>query len=164
MNSLPLSKARLNPNCKVSPMNVLSIVIMLFVLLEGMNIFILYFFPESSKGNSVAVFDAFEKSKQDSEVHNLIKYLIAWVAGSKLIFVSLLIVIVLQGDETTLIFSVVALIISISTFFWRLYPLIKLMDNQNQISPKGYSKTLGLMIASFVLVFILALVYSLVFK
>lgn len=142
-------------------MNVLSLAIILFIVLEGMNIFILYFFPTSNKGNSIGMFDAFEKSKEHPEIHNLIRYLITWIAGSKLIFVALLIVIIFQGDETTLIFSVVALIISISTFFWRLYPLIKSMDKQNQISPKGNSKTLALMIAGFIVMFLLALGYYL---
>lgn len=140
-------------------MNILSLVIVLFIVLEGLNIIILYFFPQSNKGNGVAVFDAFEKSKEHPEIHLFIKYLINWIAGSKLIFVALLIVIIIQGDETTLKLGIAALIISIATFFWRLYPLIRTMDKQDQISPKGYSKTLAIMIASFLIIFIISLSY-----
>ena len=140
-------------------MNILSLVIVLFIVLEGLNIIILYFFPQSNKGNGVAVFDAFEKSKEHPEIHLFIKYLINWIAGSKLIFVALLIVIIIQGDETTLKLGIAALIISIATFFWRLYPLIRTMDKQDQISPKGYSKTLAIMFASFLIIFIISLSY-----
>ena len=140
-------------------MNILSLVIILFIVLEGLNIIILYFFPQSNKGNGVAIFDAFEKSKEHPEIHLFIKYLINWIAGSKLIFVALLLVIIIQGDETTIKLSVAALIISISTFYWRLSPLIRAMDKKDQISPKGYSKTLAIMIAAFLIVFIISLAY-----
>lgn len=145
-------------------MNVLSVIIILFIVLEGANVFLLYFFPQSKKGNGVGIFDAYEKSKALPDVHLLIKYLVNWIAGSKLIFIALLLVIVLTGDETTQIYSLIALIVSIATFFWRLYPLIKVMDKQNQISPKGYSKTLAIMIAFFMLMFIFALSYYLLIK
>ena len=138
-------------------MNVISIVLTLFVVLESLNIVLLYFFPESKKGNGIGIFDAYEKSKAIPEVHTFIKYLINWIAGTKLIFITLLIVVIMQGDTTVQLYSLIALIISVSTFFWRLYPIIKSMDSKNQISPKGYSKTLAIMIASFIAVFVFAL-------
>lgn len=46
----------------------------------------LYFTPGTHRGNGLGVFNAYEKSKSDSEVHSLVKYLINWVAGTKLIF------------------------------------------------------------------------------
>ena len=144
-------------------MNILSIAIILFIILEGANVFLLYFFPQSKKGNGVGVFEAFEKSKEIPEVHAFVKYLINWVAGTKLIFIALLIVIVINGDEKTIIYSAIALIISISTFYFRLYPLIKSMDVKGQISPKGYSKTLLIMISTFLLTFLSALLYFLYF-
>jgi hypothetical protein len=140
-------------------MTVFSVVIALFILLEGSNIFLLYFFPKSEKGNAVGMFNAYEKSKADPEVHALIKYLINWVAGSKLIFVTLLLVLIFTGDETIQLYSMFALIFSISTFFWRLYPLMKSMDQRGQITPKGYSKTLAIMISCFLLTFIVAIIY-----
>ena len=144
-------------------MDILSIVIIAFVVLESSNIIMLYFAPESRRGNGVGVFNAFEKSKEDPEVHALVRYLINWVAGTKLIFILLLIGILIAGDGTTRILSVIALILSITTFFYRLYPAIKSMDKNGQITPQGYSRTLGIMIAAFLFVFTVALVVYLVF-
>ncbi|MCP4459485.1 MAG: hypothetical protein GY816_15910, partial [Cytophagales bacterium] len=94
-----------------------------------------------------------EKSKQDPELHNFVKYLVNWVAGTKLIFILLLIVILFTADEQTLIFTSFALIISIASFFWRLFPLIRMMDRENEIEPKNYSAALGWMIMAFILIF-----------
>jgi len=139
-------------------MNILSIVIILFIVLESLNVLILYFSPRSKKGNGVGVFNALEKAKKDPEIYAFVKYLINWIAGTKIIFITLLIVILFTGDSTTLIYSAVALVISIFTFFWRLYPAIRNMDRLNQVSPKGYSKTLAIMILSFITVFVIALI------
>ena len=48
-----------------------------------------------------------------------------WVAGVKLIFIFLLIVVLLTGTEITRVWAVVAMILSIATYFWRLHPIIK---------------------------------------
>jgi uncharacterized membrane protein YbhN (UPF0104 family) len=58
----------------------------------------------------------------------------------------------------TLWWSVVALVLSIASFFWRLFPAIRAMDRAGAIEPSGYSTTLGVMIAGFLLVFVVALV------
>jgi hypothetical protein len=71
-------------------MNAVSIVIILFIVLESMNVIVLYFFPGSRKGNGVGIFKAYEKSKNYPDLHAFIKYLIHWVAGTKLIFILLL--------------------------------------------------------------------------
>ena len=126
-------------------MDILSIVIIIFLVLETSNVLMLYFTPGTSRGNGLGVFNAYEKSKKDPEVHTLVKYLINWVAGTKLIFIVLLIVVLITGNINTKIFSVVALIFSILTYFWRLHPIIKKMDLEGQITPTGYSKTLGMM-------------------
>ncbi len=138
-------------------MKIITIAIFAFAILETLNIIILYFVPTSKKGNGVGVFNAFEKSKEIPEVHALIKYLINWIAGTKLIFIMLLLVIIYQGDTTTQYLSAVALIISIASFYWRLFPAIKQMDKNGEINPKGYSKTLGIMIFGFIVVFIIGL-------
>ena len=117
--------------------------------------------PTSKKGNGVGVFNAFEKSKEIPEVHAFIKYLINWIAGTKLIFILLLLGIIYQGDTTTQYLSAGALIISIASFYWRLYPLIKQMDNNGELNPKGYSKTLGIMILSFIIIFVIGLLVDL---
>ncbi len=138
-------------------MEILSIAISVFILLELSNVIILYFKPDSKLGNGVAVFNAWEKSKSDPEMHSFIEYLVYWVAGTKLIFIVLLIVILLTGSDTTKLLSVVALILSIASFYWKLYPIIKQLDEKNEITPKGYSKTLGIMIGTFIAVFCLVL-------
>ena len=132
------------------------IAIVLFIIIETLNIATLYFKPELKVGNGIGVFKAFEASKQYPEIHDLIKYLINWVAGTKLIFICLLIVILFTGTDLTKYLAVIALILSILSFYWRLYPMMKTMDQKDQLSPKGYSKTLGIMITSFILVFVAA--------
>lgn len=82
------------------------------------------------------------------------KYLVNWVAGTKLIFILLLIVILYAADQQTLLLSSAALVISIASFFWRLYPLIRKMDRDGQIDPRNYSAVLGWMILAFILVFL----------
>ena len=111
----------------------------------------LYFFPDSKMANSVGVFKAWEKSKQDPEMHNFVKYMVNWVAGTKLIFILLLVVILLTADEQTLILTGTALVLSIAVFFWRLFPLIRKMDREDQIDPKNYSSVLGWMILVMIL-------------
>ena len=135
---------------------ILSIAIVVFVVLESLNIAMLYFQPGSRLGNGVGVFNAFEASKAEPPVHELVRYLINWVAGTKLIFVGLLIVIVATGSAETKLAAVLVLIASILSFFWRLFPALQRLDRDGQLTPKGYSKTLGLMIGCFIAGFVAA--------
>jgi hypothetical protein len=128
--------------------------------MEAANVVTLYFFPGSKYVNGVGVFKAWEKSKSDPEIHNFAKYLVNWVAGTKLIFILLLIVILYLADDQILIFTSIALVISIASFFWRLFPLIRKMDRDDQIEPKKYSVVLGWMILGFILVFLTAIFLS----
>lgn len=139
----------------------MTIAISIFIFLEFLNVIILYFFPTSDKGNGVGVFNAYEKSKEIPEVHALVKYLVNWIAGTKLIFIFLLLVIIALGDAQIQLWSIAALVLSISTFFWRLYPMICIMDKKGEITPKGYSKTLAIMITLFILVFVAVALFAL---
>lgn len=141
-------------------MNMISVVILGFIILETTNVIALYFFPGSGYANSVGVFKAWERSKEDPEIHDLVRYLVNWVAGTKLIFLLLLIVILFTADVQGLFYTGVALVISISSFFWRLFPLIFKMDRDDQIDPKNYSTILGLMISTFVLLLLMALLIT----
>lgn len=141
-------------------MDLLSAAILLFVVLEFLNISMLYFTPGTRKGNGLGVFDAYEKSKAHPEIHALVSYLINWVAGTKLIFITLLLIIVFTGTVLTKFAAVCGLVFSILTFYWRLYPAIRNIDRAGHLTPKGYSKTLGMLIAAFIIVFVLALVFS----
>ena len=100
--------------------------------------------------NSIGVFKAWEKSKKDPEIHDFVKYLINWVAGTKIIFIGLMIVILFIADSTTQSFAILALVIAILTFFVGLYPLIRKMDKESQLEPKNYSTYLFIMILTFV--------------
>ncbi len=139
-------------------MDVLSVALAVFCAVELANVLTLYLAPGSRRGNAVGVFRAFERSKEDPHVHALVRYLIDWVAGTKLIFIVLLIGIILTGSPTTKVFSGIALIFSILTFYSRLYPAVTRMDREGQVVPRGYSRTLALMIAAFILVFGVAVV------
>ncbi len=138
-------------------MNIITIVTIGFLIMEAANVVALYFFPGSKYANSVGVFKAWEKSKSDPEIHNFVKYLVNWIAGTKLIFIMLLIVILYMADDQTLVLTSIALVISIASFFWRLFPLIRKMDREGQIDPQKYSTVLGWMIGVFILVFLVAI-------
>ena len=114
------------------------------------------FAPGSKMANAVGVFKAWEKSKEYPEIHDFVKYLVNWVAGAKLIFLLLLAMIVIYADIDTQRMSLVALAIATLSFFWRLFPLIKKMDKDGEIDPKGYSTVLGVMIFVFIAVFLVA--------
>ena len=139
-------------------MTFIIIAIIGFLLLESTNVAALYFFPDSKFANSVGVFNAWEKSKDDPEVHDFVKYLVSWVAGTKLIFIMLLVVILLTADEQTLLLTGIALVMSIAVFFWRLYPLVRKMDRDGNLDPRNYSSVLGWMILGMIIVFSAAVV------
>ncbi|MHA2425181.1 MAG: hypothetical protein ACXAEF_10355 [Candidatus Thorarchaeota archaeon] len=132
----------------------LVLIISIFIILEFSNVLALYFKPGTTKANAVGVFSAWEKSKDDPEIHAFVKYLVYWVAGTKLIFISLLIVILAFGDPITQSFALLAMIITTLTFFWKLFPLIRKMDKDSQLTQKNYSRTLGIMILVIVLMFV----------
>ena len=121
------------------------------MVLEFSNVLALYGKPDFKYANAVGMFKAWKKSKEDPDMHDFVKYLVNWVAGTKLIFIMLLTVILIFGNDQTKLYALLALILSILTFYWKLYPLIKKMDKNDQIDPKNYSRTLGLMIFGFVL-------------
>jgi hypothetical protein len=142
-------------------MNILQIGIIVFVFIEFLNIIMLYFIPESKIGNGVGVFNSYHEVIKDPKTEDFVKYLINWVAGAKLIFIMIGIVVVIFGNHNTQLFTVVALILSILSFYWRLFPTIKKLDKRDEISPKGYSKTLNYMILSFIVGFVVILLVEL---
>lgn len=143
-------------------LNAITIVTIAFLIMEASNIITLYFFPGSKFANGVGVFKAWEKSKQDPELHDFVSYLVNWVAGTKLIIILLLIVILLTTRGQSLVFTGIAMAVSIASFFWRLFPIIRKMDRNDQIEPKNYSATLGWMISIFIASFLAAIVITLV--
>lgn len=132
------------------------IVIIIFVLIEFSNVVALYLIPGSKKANAVGVFSAWEQSKRYPDIHDFVKYLVNWVAGVKLIFLLLLVVILFLGNEKLQRLSLIVLSITTLTFYWRLFPLIRKMDKNGQIYPKNYSIFLGVMILLMVVFFVFA--------
>lgn len=143
-------------------MNILQIGISVFCFIETLNIIILYFNPTFKYGNGVGVFNDYNELMKDDNKKDFVSYMINWVAGTKLIFIMVGIVVVIFGNYNTQLFTVVALIISILSFYWRLFPTIKKLDKEGKILPKGYSKTLNFMILSFVIGFSAILVVELI--
>jgi hypothetical protein len=132
------------------------IVILAFILLESTNVLAMYFAPGSKYANAVGVFSAWEKSKQDPEIHDFVRYLVYWVAGAKLIFLFLLGVIILFGNAEIQRISLAAVCIATISFYWRLFPIIRKLDHNGQINPKNYSVVIGVMISVFIVLFALA--------
>ncbi len=134
-------------------MLILDIAIILFIILEGANVAILYFKPTTKLGNGVGVFKAFRKAQEDNDESLFTRYLVNWIANAKVIFILLLAVILFTGSETTKLWACIAMFLSIMLYYITLHPIIKKLDNNSQINPKGYSKTLFGMISAFVAVF-----------
>lgn len=138
-------------------MDILDVAILGFIVMESANVAILYLFPDSRLGNGVAVFNPWFQAKKDPAFALFASYMANWVAGTKLIFIVLLAVILTVGNQATKVCAVIVMIFSIATYFWRLHPIIKTLDDMGQITPKGYSKALFSMIVGFMAMFSVAL-------
>ena len=139
-------------------MNILQVVIIAFCLLETLNVLVLYTKPTMKKGNGIGVFKVLSQVDEKDQLFALIKYLTNWVANVKVIFIVLAITIVIFGSETTQLYAVIALLLSILLFYITLFPILKKLDDENMLIPKGYSKTLAYTILSFLLMFVIALI------
>jgi len=109
----------------------------------------------------MGMFPAWEKSKSDTDIHNLMRYLTIWVAGSKLILAALLIVILVWGDTKLITLAGFALVISMLPFYWGLFPTMKRIDERNQVDPKGFSMRLGFTITALIVALLLGSVLAL---
>lgn len=143
-------------------MNILQIGILVFSVIETLNILMLYFAPGMKMGNALGVFKAWDKAQEDENMKSFAHYMAAWVAGAKLIFILIGVAIIIWGNFQTQLATAAALVISISSFFWRLYPAIRKMDKEGQIDPAGYSKTLLAMIVVFIIGFAVVFVIGLI--
>ena len=131
----------------------LQIVVGLFLLLESANVLALYFTPGSEKMNAVGVFQDWEESKKDADLHAFVQYLVYWVAGTKLIFIALWWVILLTAGPKTQLIASAVMVPCIATFYWRLYPLARKLDRKGRMKPEKYSMVLGWMIGGFLVAF-----------
>ncbi len=137
---------------------ILKAAILIFVVMELSNILILYFKPNFQYGNSMNTFKQWYAAQNRESDQLFVQYLVNWVANCKLIFLALLVVVVLFGNEIITVCAVIATIVSIGIYFVSLHPIIKRLDEMGEIQPKGYSKTLALTIGAFMVMFSVALV------
>ncbi len=138
---------------------VLNFALSVFAFLETANVIVLYFAPGFKYGNGINVFDGYYKVKSDPLLFLFVRYLKNWVAGSKLVFIALTIVIILFADVRTKLFALIGLALSITSYFFGLHPIIKKLDKMGEITPRGYSRSLGFMIWGFIALFIVCIVY-----
>lgn len=139
-------------------MNILQVVITVFVVLEILNIIVLYASPKMTMGNGVGVFKRVHEMDDHEEVFLLVKYLTNWVANAKFIFVALAITIVIFGDEIVQMHAAFALMFSTFMFYFTMYPIIKKVDQEGRLIKPGYSQTLAYTILSFILTFVAGLI------
>lgn len=139
-------------------MLILNIAIIIFIIMESLNVLVLYFNPKTVVGNGVGVFNGFHKAQKEENERLFVKYLINWVANAKAIFIILLIIILFTGTEILKLYACIGMVLSIALYFITLHPIIKKLDEQNMITPKGYSKGLAIMIASFMVMFSIAII------
>ncbi len=136
----------------------IDICIVLFIIMELANVMALYFNPDTKQFNGMGVFKAWQTLKDDEQYGDVARYLVNWVAGAKLIFLALLIVILCFGSTQVKVIACGAMILSIASFFWRLFPLIKKIDLEGMIDPQNYHKTLRIMIVSIMGLFLVAFI------
>jgi hypothetical protein len=136
-------------------MSLVVVAIAIFMMLELSNIFMLYFNKDSTRANGIGTFKAWDMSKSHPEINDFVKYLINWVAGTKVFFLSLLTIIIIFGSPTLYPWVLLAIIISIATFYIGLFPLARKMDREDMLFPNGYSKTLTGMITILIIVFLI---------
>lgn len=137
---------------------ILSIALWTFLVLESLNVLVLYFNPEFKYGNSMRTFQGWSDAKTQESEYLFAKYLVTWVANCKVIFILLLSIITLVGDDRVKVLSILGTLGSIGLYYITLAPIIKKLDRMGKINPQGYSKTLGRTIGGFMVMFTLALV------
>lgn len=143
-------------------MNILQVVILVFVVLEILNIVVLYTSPTMMEGNGLGIFKKIHEIDENGETFQLIRYLTNWVANAKMIFAALAITIIIFGDETTQFHAALALMFSTLMFYFTMYPILKKMDMEGKLLKRGYSKTLAYTILSFILTFIAGIIIYLI--
>lgn len=133
---------------------ILDVAIYLFVALELANVFLMYVKPDFRHGNSMAVFAAWGRSQSDENQRLFVAYMVCWVANCKVIFSVLLLIVALFASEELTFWAVLATSASIALYYVTLHPLIRALDARGEIHPAGYSRTLGLNIAVFLIMFV----------
>ncbi|GIQ89339.1 hypothetical protein KIPB_011778, partial [Kipferlia bialata] len=90
----------------------------------------------------------------------LMLYFIYWVAGTKAIFIALIAAIVIVAETRMQVAACAAMAVTVPLFYYKQYPMVRAMDAKGEISPKGYSNTLGIMIGVMTCLFTGSAVYG----
>lgn len=139
----------------------LKVVMFGFILLEVSNAYVLFFVPESSKVHGMGMFPAWQKAKADADIHNLLRYFTFWVAGSKLIMSALLVIILFWGGDLLVTITGFALSLSMLPFYFGLFPTMKKIDENDQVTPKGFANQLAFTITSLIIAFFIGALVTL---
>ncbi len=139
---------------------VLDIALIIFLLLELGNVVILYKDPGFKYGNSLTTFTAYDKSLEDQEVAEFTKYLYTWVANTKMIFILIMLSVVIFGDEQITVITTIAMLIGMTFYYTKMHPIIKQISDNNQLTIKGYDKTLDKTIAIMMLGLSIAIIIT----
>ena len=121
----------------------------------------MYFKPDFRYGNSMSVFAAWSRAQTDPQQRLFVDYLVRWVANCKMIFIALLLLIALFGSQSLKFWAVIVTLAAISLYFVSLHPIIKQLDAQGEIQPKGYARTLAINIIAFQALFAAAVLLHL---
>jgi hypothetical protein len=135
-------------------MSTIQVALFVMVIVEALSVLELYFLQDTPIFNGVAIFSGWEISKEVREVHELVRYLVNWVAGMKLIVVGLLLVLALTAPQQTLLYAGIALAAAVASFFWRMFPAICKLDREGCVNPFGRSRVLGWMVFGLELILI----------
>jgi len=143
-------------------MSTIQVSLLVFVAIEMLSVLELYFMQDHAVVNGVSMFRGWEISKEVPVVHDLICYLVNWVAGIKLIVIALILVLIFTAPQQTLICAGVALVLAISSYFWRMYPTLRKHDQAGLVEPRGRSRLMGVMVLGLEIVIIAAVLVDVI--
>lgn len=142
-------------------MKTIQITLLIFVIVETLNMLELYFLQDNCRFNGACVFSGWKKSKADPEVHALMRYLVNWLAGVKMIVVGLLLVLIFTVPEESLLLITITLFLTTASYFWRMHPMLRAADQAGQVIPRGHAKRLSVMVVGLGLSLVFGVVMQL---
>jgi hypothetical protein len=135
-------------------MSAIQVSLVAIMVVEILSVLELYFLQDRCIFNGVAMFKVCVLTRKDPELFGMVRYLVNWIAGVKLIVIGLLGVIVFTSPENTIMYAAISLVITIASFFWRMFPAVRLFDDAGLIEPAGRARVLGWMVFSLELILV----------
>lgn len=127
-------------------MSAIQVSLIVIMAVEVLSVLELYFLQDRCIFNGVAMFKICVLAREDPDLFGMVRYLVNWIAGVKLIVIGLLGVIVLTAPENTILYAAISLVITIASFFWRMFPAVRKFDDAGLIEPAGRARMLGWMV------------------